>query len=34
MNEIRQFFSQKLNYALILTLIALIAYSSIGFLIG
>lgn len=29
----RQFFSQKLNYALILIVIALIAYSSIGFLI-
>jgi hypothetical protein len=34
MNEIGPFFSQKLNYALILIVIALIAYSSIGFLIG
>jgi hypothetical protein len=33
MNLIRQFFSQKLNYALILFLIALIAYSAIGLLI-
>jgi hypothetical protein len=34
MSPIRRFFSQKLNYALILLWIALIAYSSIGFAIG
>ena len=34
MNENRSLFSQKLNYALIPILLALIAYSSIGLLIG